>query len=155
LRAATPRQALGKGCTRPLMRCAPRGRHVLDVHRQATAAGEGDGEEARAEAFLKRYLEYARARVAPRLSAQAAQGLAGEYVELRQQARALLGPPARSPCQVSLAGSPLPGRLLPRGAMLTTRKCVELQQQARAPPPCLVGHCAAPGHDAPRAQGRP
>ena len=62
-------------------------RHVLDVHRQATAAGEADEEEARREAFLKRYLEYARSRVSPRLSEQAAKGLAGEYVELRQQAR--------------------------------------------------------------------
>jgi len=88
------------------------------VHRQATAAGEGDGEEARAEAFLKRYLEYARARVAPRLSAQAAEGLAGEYVELRQQARALPGPPPR---QVPPARPPLPVRPLPRGTMPTTR----------------------------------
>ena len=67
-------------------------RHVLDVHRQATAAGEADEEEVRREAFLKRYLEFSRSRVSPRLSEQAAEGLAGEYVELRQQACLIGGP---------------------------------------------------------------
>ena len=62
-------------------------RHVLEVHRQATDAGAADEEEVRREAFLKRYLEYARARVAPRLSEQAAEGLAGQYVQLRQEVR--------------------------------------------------------------------
>jgi len=39
------------------------------------------------ERFLKRYLEYARSKCAPRLSESAAELLIHEYVELREEVR--------------------------------------------------------------------
>lgn len=61
-------------------------RHVLDVHRQAgMQRAEEDGEAAQEEQFLRRYIEYCRARVSPRLSDAAAATLASEYVELREE----------------------------------------------------------------------
>ncbi|CAL5225636.1 g8492 [Coccomyxa viridis] len=63
-------------------------KHVLEVHRAATQRREVAEEEAREEAFFKRYLEFCRARVAPRLSEPAADSLISQYVELREQARA-------------------------------------------------------------------
>lgn len=60
-------------------------RHVLEVHRAATQRREVAEEEAREEAFFKRYLEFCRARVAPRLSEPAADSLVSQYVELREQ----------------------------------------------------------------------
>lgn len=63
-------------------------RHVLDVHRQAGMQRAGDDEEAlQDEQFLRRYIEYCRARVSPRLSETAASTLASEYVELREEVR--------------------------------------------------------------------
>jgi len=63
------------------------GRHVLEVHRAATQRNEVAEDEEREEAFFKRYLEYCRAKVAPRLSQAAADSLVSQYVELREQAR--------------------------------------------------------------------
>ena len=60
-------------------------RHVLEVHRAATQRREVAEDEARQEAFFKRYLEFCRARVAPRLSEPAADSLVSQYVELREQ----------------------------------------------------------------------
>ena len=60
-------------------------RHVLEVHRAATQRREVAEEEAREEAFFKRFLEFCRARVAPRLSEPAADSLVSQYVELREQ----------------------------------------------------------------------
>ena len=60
-------------------------RHVLEVHRAATQRREVAEEEAREEAFFKRYLEFCRARVSPRLSEPAADSLVSQYVELREQ----------------------------------------------------------------------
>ena len=60
-------------------------RHVLEVHRAATQRREVAEEEAREEAFFKRYLEFCRARVSPRLSEPAANSLVSQYVELREQ----------------------------------------------------------------------
>ena len=71
----------------------PPPRHVLEVHRAAGQRAEGAEADAAEEAFFKRYLEYARARVSPRLSEAAAASLVSQYVELREQARAR--PPAR------------------------------------------------------------
>lgn len=88
-------------------------RHVLAVHRAAGgmrpaggagAGGNGAGANAAAvavddggdaataadERFLRRYLEYCRCRVSPRLSEAAARSLAGQYVELREQVRAVV-----------------------------------------------------------------
>ena len=65
---------------------APRAcRHVLEVHRAATQRREVAEEEAREEAFFKRFLEFCRARVSPRLSEPAADSLVSQYVELREQ----------------------------------------------------------------------
>jgi len=65
-------------------------RHVLTVHRVAGGAAAGDtDEDAEGEAFLRRYLEYCRCNVSPRLSEAAAASLAGQYVELRETARAV------------------------------------------------------------------
>ena len=60
-------------------------RHVLEVHRAATQRREVEEDEAREEAFFKRYLEFCRARVSPRLSEPAADSLVSQYVELREQ----------------------------------------------------------------------
>ena len=60
-------------------------RHVLEVHRAATQRREVAEDEAREEAFFKRFLEFCRARVAPRLSEPAADSLVSQYVELREQ----------------------------------------------------------------------
>ena len=60
-------------------------RHVLEVHRAATQRREVAEDEAREEAFFKRYLEFCRARVSPRLSEPAADSLVSQYVELREQ----------------------------------------------------------------------
>ena len=49
------------------------------------------------EAFLKRYLEYCRSRSAPVLSETAGRVLANEYVELREEVRALPGSCPRIP----------------------------------------------------------
>ena len=91
-------------------------RHVLAVHRAAggmrpggggngNGAGGAGGNDANAavavddggdaataadERFLRRYLEYCRCRVSPRLSEAAARSLAGQYVELREQVRAVV-----------------------------------------------------------------
>ncbi|KAK9810367.1 hypothetical protein WJX72_009530 [[Myrmecia] bisecta] len=62
-------------------------RHVLDVHRLAGAQAEADEEDKKAEAFLKRYLEYCRHKCAPRLSETASRVLVNEYVELREEVR--------------------------------------------------------------------
>ena len=40
-----------------------------------------------AEAFLKRYLEYTRGKVAPRISERAGETLSAEYVSLREEVR--------------------------------------------------------------------
>lgn len=66
------------------------GRHVLEVHRAATQRNEVAEDEEREEAFFKRYLEYCRAKVSPRLSQAAADSLVSQYVELREQARLCL-----------------------------------------------------------------
>ena len=58
---------------------------MLEVHRAATQRREVAEEEAREEAFFKRYLEFCRARVSPRLSEPAATSLVSQYVELREQ----------------------------------------------------------------------
>ena len=63
------------------------GRHVLEVHRAATQRNEGQEDEEREEAFFKRYLEFCRAKVSPRLSQPAADSLVSQYVELREQVR--------------------------------------------------------------------
>ncbi len=55
------------------------------MHRAATQRREVAEDEAREEAFFKRYLEFCRARVAPRLSEPAADSLVSQYVELREQ----------------------------------------------------------------------
>ena len=82
--------------------------HVVNVHRNAAseaAAEPGAGgstgpqdERAKAEAFLKRYVEYARAACRPRLSDSAARMLENEYVrirsEMRDRARQAGGAPA-------------------------------------------------------------
>jgi len=62
---------------------------VLEVHRAATQRREVAEDEAREEAFFKRYLEFCRARVAPRLSEPAADSLVSQYVELREQVKCL------------------------------------------------------------------
>lgn len=67
-------------------------RHVLEVHRAATQRREVVEEEAREEAFFKRYLEFCRARVAPRLSEPAADSLVSQYVELREQVMITFNP---------------------------------------------------------------
>ena len=58
---------------------------MLEVHRAATQRREVAEDEAREEAFFKRFLEFCRARVAPRLSEAAANSLVSQYVELREQ----------------------------------------------------------------------
>ena len=58
---------------------------MLEVHRAATQRREVAEEEAREEAFFKRYLEFCRSRVSPRLSEPAANSLVSQYVELREQ----------------------------------------------------------------------
>ena len=64
-------------------------RHVLRVHRDAAGAAPGDADgDAAGEAFLRRYLEYCRSRVSPRLGEGASSTLAAQYVELREAARA-------------------------------------------------------------------
>ncbi|KAK9916805.1 hypothetical protein WJX75_007272 [Coccomyxa subellipsoidea] len=63
-------------------------KHVLEVHRAATQRNEGQEDEEREEAFFKRYLEFCRAKVSPRLSQPAADSLVSQYVELREQGRA-------------------------------------------------------------------
>ncbi len=40
-----------------------------------------------AETFIKRYLEYARGKVAPRISERAGETLSAEYVSLREEVR--------------------------------------------------------------------
>jgi DNA replicative helicase MCM subunit Mcm2 (Cdc46/Mcm family) len=60
-------------------------RHVLEVHRAATQRNEVQEDGEREEAFFKRYLEYCRAKVSPRLSEAAADSLVSQYVELREQ----------------------------------------------------------------------
>ena len=55
------------------------------MHRAATQRREVAEDEAREEAFFKRYLEFCRARVSPRLSEPAADSLVSQYVELREQ----------------------------------------------------------------------
>ena len=60
----------------------------MGVHAAAGSATLDDAaDDARAARFLTRYLEFCRSRVAPRLSEAAARSLAGQYVELREQAR--------------------------------------------------------------------
>ena len=54
------------------------------MHRAATQRREVAEEEAREEAFFKRFLEFCRARVSPRLS-EPADSLVSQYVELREQ----------------------------------------------------------------------
>jgi len=71
--------------------------HVVDVHRTAASTGidiPGSGNnngvsaaQAAAEAFLKRYVEYARAACRPRLSDSAAKMLENEYVRIRSEMR--------------------------------------------------------------------
>ena len=63
---------------------------MLEVHRAATQRREVAEEEAREEAFFKRYLEFCRAHVSPRLSEPAAHSLVSQYVELREQVGQLL-----------------------------------------------------------------
>ena len=58
------------------------------MHRAAGQRAEGSEADAAEEAFFKRYLEYARSKVSPRLSEAAAASLVSQYVELREQARA-------------------------------------------------------------------
>ena len=58
---------------------------MLEVHRAATQRNEGQEDEEREEAFFKRYLEFCRAKVSPRLSQPAADSLVSQYVELREQ----------------------------------------------------------------------
>lgn len=60
---------------------------MLEVHRAATQRNEGQEDEEREEAFFKRYLEFCRAKVSPRLSQPAADSLVSQYVELREQVR--------------------------------------------------------------------
>lgn len=55
------------------------------MHRAATQRNEVQEDEEREEAFFKRYLEYCRAKVSPRLSEAAANSLVSQYVELREQ----------------------------------------------------------------------
>jgi DNA replication licensing factor MCM5 len=63
-------------------------RHVLNVHRAAGNAREGDdADERREEEFLKRYVEYCRTHCSPRLTDAAARLLGNEYVELRAEAK--------------------------------------------------------------------
>ena len=57
------------------------------MHRAATQRADAAEGEAREEAFFRRYLEYARSRVQPRLSEAAAQSLVSQYVDLREQVR--------------------------------------------------------------------
>lgn len=61
--------------------------HVLNIHRMAGAQKGPDEEQVKAEAFLKRYLEYARVKVAPRISQRAGETLSAEYVSLREEVR--------------------------------------------------------------------
>ena len=72
--------------------------HVVDVHRTANSTGIDNGvaraslnaptaQQAAAEAFLKRYVEYARAACRPRLSDSAAKMLENEYVRIRSEMR--------------------------------------------------------------------
>lgn len=73
--------------------------HVLGVHRDASEAASaratthvGSGSEAAAESEevvfdLKRYIQYCRMRVAPRLNDKAADALGREYVKIRQEQR--------------------------------------------------------------------
>lgn len=76
-------------------------RHVLEVHRAATQRNEGQEDEEREEAFFKRYLEFCRAKVSPRLSQPAADSLVSQYVELREQVRR-----SRCPLPFSFTHSP-------------------------------------------------
>ncbi|KAK2080399.1 hypothetical protein QBZ16_000252 [Prototheca wickerhamii] len=66
--------------------------HVLGVHRAAGGAARAvssdePSEEAAAERFFKRYIEYARCSCAPRITDGAAALLSAEYVDLRAEAR--------------------------------------------------------------------
>ena len=67
---------------------------ATDANGNAAAAAAvddgGDAATAADERFLRRYLEYCRCRVSPRLSEAAARSLAGQYVELREQVRAVV-----------------------------------------------------------------
>ncbi len=80
--------------------------HVVNVHRTAAeappqrerGAPAASDERSRAEAFLKRYVQYCRAACRPRLSDAGARMLENEYVriraEMRDRARASGGAPA-------------------------------------------------------------
>ena len=81
--------------------------HVVNVHRTAVDApapgergtgGPAADEHARAEAFLRRYVQYARAACRPRLSEAGSRMLENEYVriraEMRDRSRASGGAPA-------------------------------------------------------------
>ncbi len=79
------------------------------MHRAATQRNEGQEDEEREEAFFKRYLEFCRAKVSPRLSQPAADSLVSQYVELREQVRCsipcLLSIITAKPCSPHLSGA--------------------------------------------------
>ena len=64
-------------------------RHVLNVHKNAYGSGENkEAEESDQEhAFFKRYVQYCRTRIAPRLSDSASRVLQSEYIKVRQDIR--------------------------------------------------------------------
>jgi len=61
--------------------------HVVNVHRGAGSEPAASAERTRDEAFLKRYVEYARAACRPRLSDGARAMLENEYVRIRSEMR--------------------------------------------------------------------
>jgi hypothetical protein len=153
---------------------AARRRHVLEVHRAAGQRAEGSAADAAEEAFFKRYLEYARSKVSPRLSEAAAASLVSQYVELREQARLFWHPfdstrpldwllgtrpamhirkPARCPAQAGPAPAAVPGALS-GSHCCGARHCSRKQARMHAGPflkmmlMCSAGMCCA------RAQGR-
>lgn len=64
-------------------------RHVLNVHKNALGSGESkEAEEQDHEhAFFKRYVQYCRTRISPRLSDSASRVLQSEYIKVRQDVR--------------------------------------------------------------------
>merc|ERR1711970_55098 len=58
-------------------------KHVMNVHMNAGAASTDMQEGELSMAFLKKYINYARSRCGPRLSAEAAEKLKNKYVQMR------------------------------------------------------------------------
>merc|ERR1711976_1051351 len=62
-------------------------KHVMNVHMNAGAASAEMQEGELSLAFLKKYINYARSRCGPRLSAEAAEKLKNKYVMMRSNTR--------------------------------------------------------------------